>query len=398
MSPDDNLRSDRRAELRGLLTPHGQEALAAAEAFQPDEGDYLQFFQKLSRTYPPNLARPALTQAILRRKAVGKFSRSEEMYFDREALEQSTGELIASYRARKFQDFSTIFDFGSGFGGDSLALAAWAPVVAVDQDAYRLSLLQANAAALHPKHSIRPIIADLKRLPLHIPTACAVFFDPARRLNGRRVKAVEAYRPPLSIIRDWLPFVSGLGVKCSPAVRIDEIEQYPAGQEFISVEGELKEAVLWFGDLNSTERQATLLPGPHVLQGIEPDHFRISQPLGYIYEPDPAVMRARLVRVLGDRLDAAQLDPSIALLTSDQKQETFFARRYRLKECIPFGLKRLRKFLRQRSVGRVVLKKRGSAVEVESFTRQLNLKGENEATLILTVVESKKSVLWVEPD
>lgn len=398
MSSDDSLRPDRQADLQELLTPLGQEVLAAAVLLQPDEGDYLPFFQKLSRTYPANLARPALTQAILRRKAADKFSRSDEMYFERQALEQSTGEIIAKYRASKYQGFAAIFDFGSGMGGDSLALAKWAPVTAVDLDAYRLSLLQANTLALQPRHAIQPIQADLHRLPLHIPPRCAIFFDPARRIQGRRVKSVEAYHPPLSLVRHWLPTAAGLGVKCSPAVRIDEIEPYPAGQEFISVDGDLKEAVLWFGVLRLVDRQATLLPGPHILHGREPDHFHIGPPLGYIYEPDPAIMRARLVRVLGEQLNAFQLDPEIALLTSDQRHETPFARRFRLQDCIPFGLKRLRSYLRERGIGKVVLKKRGSAVEVDSFIRQLKLKGEAEATLILTVVEGRKSVLWVEPD
>jgi len=39
-------------------------------------------------------------------------------------------------------------------------------------------------------------------------------------------------------------------------------------------------------------------------------------PAAYLFEPDPAVLRAGLVRDLGEQLSAAQLDPDIAYLTA----------------------------------------------------------------------------------
>ena len=47
----------------------------------------------------------------------------------------------------------------------------------------------------------------------------------------------------------------------------------------------------------------------------------------------------------------------------------FDTRAYRIEESMPFGVKRLREWLRARGVGRVTVKKRGSPIEPGSFVR-----------------------------
>ena len=106
-------------------------------------------------------------------------------------------------------------------------------------------------------------------LPLP-PRSLALFFDPARRSQGRRVFSVRQYQPPLAIIRDWLEQVPALGVKISPGVNLDELAGYDAEVEFISFQGELKEAVMWFGPLKTALRRATILPGEHTLMLVVP--------------------------------------------------------------------------------------------------------------------------------
>ena len=63
---------------------------------------------------------------------------------------------------------------------------------------------------------------------------------------------------------------------------------------------------------------------------------------------------------------------------------------------LPFGLKRLRALLRERGVGRLTVKKRGTAVEPEELRGQLRLHGDEEATVVLTRVAGQQSVLLVE--
>lgn len=372
---------------RRLLTPAGRQALAAAAALEPREPGFLAHFQRLSREYPPDLARAALETAILRAEAGSKFPFSDKLYFTREALEQATPYPVAAYRAARYAPFDRLFDLGCSVGGDTLALAHVAPVVGLDRDPLRLALARANLAALDLPAAF--VQGDLAApLPFDLRGA-GLFFDPARRDAGRRVFSVSAYRPPLEIVTAWLPHARALGVKVSPGVQLAELTPYAAEVEFISLDGDLKEAALWFGPLRTAARRATLLPGEHTLASereYDPQEQRLPlhEPGAWIYEPDPAVLRAGLVQDLGLRLGAAQLDPDIAYLTAGERRETPFARAWQVEAWFPFGLKRLRAELRSRRVGRLTVKKRGSPLEPAALIRDLKLAGENERILFLT--------------
>ena len=367
-------------------------------ALEPRETDFLPHFSNLSRRFPTELARDALSIAILRLEAASKFPSAERMYFTRESLEQSTSYEIAEYRAERFRSFQRLVDLGCSIGGDTLALSSVAPCIGVDADILRLNMARANLDV--PELSGRAVFiqADLRHpLPLAAHPGAALFFDPARRLAGKRAYSVRQYQPALDIIRTWLPAFPALGVKISPGVKLEEISAYDAELEFISLRGELKEAVLWFGPLKTTRRQATLLPGGHTLicDG-EPD-LPVGEPRAFLYEPDPAVLRAGMVRCLGQQLDAIQLDPEIAYLTAHHKQPTPFARVWAVDDWFPFGMKRLRAYLREKGIGRIVVKKRGSPLTPETLIRGLRLKGEEERLVFLTQLRGHPIVIICFP-
>jgi hypothetical protein len=380
----------------GLLTLLGQETLHAAQELEPREAQFLQHFQTLERRFPSSLARAALETAILRREAAQKFTQAEQMYFTREALEQASAEAVSAYRSRRYQGFQFALDLGCSVGGDTLALAPVARVIGLDRDPLRLGMAQANAQALGLRAQAGFIQADLQDgLPLRFSGAqrTALFFDPARRTAGRRTFSVEAYSPPLSSIRAWLESFPALGVKISPGVNLEEIQAYPAEVEFISLQGELKEAALWFGPFRTTRRRATVLPGPYTMEGTASEPLTIEAPKAFIYEPDPSILRAGLVAALGARLDAAQLDPDIAYLTADQRVITPFARVWAVRDWFPFTLKRLRTYLRERGIGRVTIKKRGSPLEPERLQHDLRLEGEAQAVIFLTHLRGRPIVI-----
>lgn len=381
-----------------LLTREGQWAIESAAAFEPREKDFLQDFQMLAKRFPRELARAALETAILRREAEAKFPRAEKMYFTREALEQSTSWEIAALRAQRYTGFEHIFDLGCSIGSDSLALAQIAPTTGVDLDLLRLAIARQNARGLNKNAEF--LQADLDKIPFKLDGRpnTAAFFDPARRQDHKRAFSVEQYSPPLSIIQSWLPQVPALGVKISPGVDLDELAGYDCEVEFISLNGELKEAVLWFGPLRTAGKRATLLPGPHTLTAEEQPQLPLSEPRAYIYEPDPAVLRAGLVAALGGQLNAAQLDPEIAYLTADEYTPTPFARAWQVEDWLPFQLKNLRAYLRERNVGPITVKKRGSPITPEQLIQDLRLEGELEKTLFLTQLEGKPIVVIAKPE
>lgn len=391
---------------RDLLTPFGQDALQVATELQPREKDFLLHFQMLSKKFPRNLAKAALETAILRKVAQTKFPKANKMYFTRDALEQASGYEVSSYRAERYRGYAQIADLGCSIGGDTLAMAQVSSVIGIDRDPLRLAIAQANSQALG--FDVPFVQTDLENsFPCLEYPAVALFFDPARRVNGRRISSVKKYIPPLQIVADWLTFFPALGVKISPAVNKRELFGYDAEIEFISFKGELKEAVLWFGPLKAGQKRATVLPGPHMMiddvNTIELSRrptLAMSQPLQYFYEPDPAIIRAGMVQALMVRLGAAQIDQDIAYITANKKKSTPFARVWEVEDWFPFQLKKLRAYLRERNVGLVTVKKRGSPIIPEDLIHSLRLSKEarEERVVFLTQMRDRPIVVVCYPE
>ena len=76
---------------------------------------------------------------------------------------------------------------------------------------------------------------------------------------------------------------------------------------------------------------------------------------------------------------------------------TPYAVGYEVLEELPFAEKRLRAALRERGVGRLTIKKRGVGVVPEQLRKKLDLKGDEEATIVVTRVDGKATVLSVRP-
>jgi hypothetical protein len=390
---------------RFLLSSSGQSLLAELGAEPITPHNHLALAGRLRELVAPEFAQAILDTAILRQKAAAKFSHAAEMYFTRPALEQASAEIVSGYRAQRFFDagFERAADLGCGIGGDALALCAGMDVVGLDREWLRLAMARENVRAYGRAERFLPVLADLlslRPLPVH-----AFFFDPGRRTEAtpqaapsRRLHSVHDYQPPLDLILErWLPHVPHGAVKVSPAVDYQEIPAQ-AGVEFISVRGEVREGVLWFGDLRGSRlRRATLLPGAHSLEvEVEPGTAKpvaITPPRAYLYEPDGAVIRAHLVQALARQLAATLIDQDIAYLTADGCRPTPFARCYALEAAFPFQLKRLRQYLRERQVGRVTIKKRGSPLDPDRLQAQLRLSGQAHRIIFLTQVAGEPTVL-----
>lgn len=379
-------------DLAFLLSPAGQKLLAETAVTPITPANHLQIAARLRRHTPH--AQAVLETVLLRQLATAKFSRAADMFFVRAALEQASAEVVATYRAQRFAaaGVTHVADLGCGIGGDSLALAAHAEVTGVDWDPVRVAMAQENVRVYGHGDRFHPLQADLLDLtPLPVD---ACFFDPARRDGqGKRLFSVEDYRPPLSFVQRWRTWVPETAVKISPGV---DYAQLPpdAEVEFISVNGEVKDGVLWFGALRSgARRRATLLPGAHTLTNADLASVLVTAPQAYLYEPDKAVIRAHLVEALAAQLGAAKIDADIAYLTAPDCQETPFARCFAVTDVLPFQLKRLRHYLRERGIGQVTIKKRGSPLEPDELRQQLRLRGNNRCILFLTRVKGETAVI-----
>lgn len=389
------------ATLTALMQPAGRAALGYLAHADLGDAHILHLLTDLRRDLPPDVAGAALALARLRQRAVTKFTRAAHMLFTPDALEQASSEPVSAWRAARFADagYARLADLGCGIGGDTLVLAAipGADVVGLDRDPLRLRMARVNVAAYG--RAARFVQADLRDpLPLHgVPAA---FFDPARRSGGRRIFSVQDIIPPLDTITRW-PFAAW-AVKLAPGVALDELRAYTgrgAGVAFVSLGGELKEAMLWGGELGFAGRWAVRVDSDRAPDTLTPGGLPappLSVPCAYLYEPDPAVIRAGLFGELAARLGVAlyRLDGQIAYLTSDALVASGWARAWPVWAWMPFNLKRLRAALRERGVGRVTVKKRGSPIAPETLIHKLRLGGEGDsAVVVLTQIAGQHSAI-----
>ena len=192
-------------------------------------------------------------------------------------------------------------------------------------------------------------------------------------------------------------------MKVAPGIGHDLV---PAGveAEWVSDGGEVKEAVLWSPALATTDRRATVI-GEHGLATLTDEDSPADGEPGtevravgaYLYEPDGAVIRAGLVTAVAAGVGGGLVDPHIAYVTSDASFRTPFARSYRVVEHLPYREKQLRAALHERGIGRLTIKKRGVQVVPEELRKRLALRGDDEATLVLTRVAGQGTALLVEP-
>jgi SAM-dependent methyltransferase len=380
------------ADVHFLASSAGERLLTRLALEDLSDASTLRLLDSLRREAAPEEARAALEMARLRLKAADKFGdEARRMFFTRDALEQASDPLARRYRAGQIGRAGLrVVDAGCGIGADSLALAAsGADVLGLDIDPLRIAIARHNRAALGL--SARFEVADIHA---GIPEADVAFFDPARRDEaGKRIFDVEGYQPPLSIIQGW--HHPRIVVKLSPGVHLDQLARYDGAVEFISVNGDLKEAVLWRGAGWTGTRATLLLPDQtyHWEGGTENRLSKIAEPRGWLVEPDPAILRAGLVQAAAAAFNGTQLDETIAYFTTDVYPHSPWVRAWRVFDWMPFNLKQLRAYLRERHVGTITVKKRGMAVTPEELMAKLKLKGDDSRTLVLTRLRTRPIVL-----
>jgi SAM-dependent methyltransferase len=387
------------ATFERLLAPEGQRLLASLPAYDGAQAlAVASAAQEAGNDHA--LVSAALTQARLRARARPKFGDdAERLYFTVDGLEQATRASVAAHRAARFADAGVvrIADLGCGIGGDlpHLARASRDGVLAVDRDPLTLAVAVANASVLGVASRVEARCADVTEVDL--ADVDSAFLDPARRHGGSRTFDPRAYSPPYSFLLELAERVTATAAKLAPGIP-HAVLPTGAEAEWVSVSGDVVECALWCGPLaGSVARRATLLPAGATITG-DGQHRAAAGPVGrYLYEPDGAVIRAGLVAELAQQLDGHLLDATIAYVTCDRVVASPFATGYEVLDVLPFGLKRLRTLLRERDVGRLTIKKRGSAIEPETLRRQLRLRGSAEATIVVTRIAGQPSVLVVEP-
>lgn len=386
------------SELRELLSSDGLRLLDSLPHYD-QAADVVRTVSELRKAgHPSALVAAVLSQSRLRSRAVAKFGPfAERMLFTEAGLEQATRLQVAAQHAGRFQraGLTRVADLGCGIGADALAMAALdLEVHAVDRDEVTAAVATYNLA---PWPNATVSVGDAESTDLS--GIDAVYLDPARRDGVKRLVNPSDWSPSLD-------FAFGLGarlpagIKLGPGIDRDLIP-HDAEAQWVSVGRDVVELGVWTGALQREGiRRAALVIGDHgtaELTAAADSEDAPAGPLGsYIYEPDGAVIRARLIGDLARSLDARMLHEQIAYLTADSAFTTPFATCFRVVADLALDQKSLKRELAARDIGTLEIKKRGVDIDPAAFRATLGAKGSQSATLILTRVGGKRRALLVE--
>ena len=347
---------------------------------------------RLRKELSPTRTHLLLEQAELRRRGREKFAHAERMFFTRKGLEQATDQWVAAYKASRFPEGSPAADLCSGIGGDLLAIARRSNAVGVEREPSVCLLAEANLDVLGVSGEVRQ--ADAVRFPLAEFAAWHV--DPDRRPAGRRTTRLELHEPELSSLEEQLRIQDSAAIKLSPAAEASMAWQRRAELEWISRGGQCRQLVAWFGGLarDPGRRRATIVDGrgdPFTVLASWTGDVSAGPPIAprvgrYLFDPDPAILASGLLGTVALAEGLAALAPWGGYLTADRPLERPGLAALEVEEVLAFDVKRLRRLLAERGVGRLEIKKRAVDCDPEGLRKRLQLRGDRDAVLVVAPV------------
>ncbi len=300
------------------------------------------------------------TIRLRRRAAVKLGAQAEQWLFTDAALQQATPRRVADHRAHRLAGFA-VHDVTCSIGADLAALARHCPtVLGSDLDPVRALMAQHNVGA-------RVVVADALR---PVSTRLLPYADPARRdAGGRRILSADTIPSVRDLDATWADRPPVL--RMPPGVDYDQLAR-PGEVEIVSLDGTARESVLWPVELATVGRRATVLStgGDAIeLTDRDPDDCAVAPAGRFLIDPDPAIVRAHLVRHFAARHRLWQLDSRLAYLSGDQPPPR--GRAFKVLDSAPFREQTVAGWLRAHQVGTLEIKVRGLSVDPDALRRKL---------------------------
>lgn len=370
-------------------------ALELAEGREPTAGE----IEAVAVATSPEAAAWAFTQWRLRARARGKFERADSMLFDQDGLEMASSEHVARLHAARFPEGVRVADLTVGIGADLLALACRGESVGFEIDPDRLAMAAHNLAM----HGLRAEIRFEDCLAADWDVDYA-FADPSRRGAGRRTLDPAQFQPHLGGLVERMRCLSLGVIKLSPMLHDTYLESLGGMLRFMSVGGECREALLTVGKESvcgdgSPDRSvwAMLVETGSLLPGGLPPHRAITRPLEFLYEADPAAIRAHALGALCDEFDICGLGDSNGYLTGSGLVRSEWLKAYRVLASCSADDKATKAELRAQGASVVAVKSRAPKVDVEELGRKFKGLGDRLAVLVVYAVGQGRRHVITEP-
>ncbi|MEM8714132.1 MAG: hypothetical protein AAGG01_24580 [Planctomycetota bacterium] len=359
-----------------------------------------------------NVARFVSQQLELGARAHGRFPDARIPFWTSKGLEQATPAVVADHRAHALAaglgPDQLVWDASCGAGSDSIAaLRQGLTVLATDLDPGSVRCAHANlkvaAEGTHgsPGGKIAgAALADLRQPPLDHATLrkSIVILDPDRRPGvgrgsgaDRRERRPDRWSPSLPDAMALLEAARGGCVKLPPGLHLDSLNApKEIRQEWISLDGELKELTVWSGPLGpralktasalrTSGRRATWSSDN---RGATEGAFPQIQPVAdlapgqALVELDASLWQSGLAGSFaaahGHAFIGEEAQGMFCVAPDPPAGLSALCRAWPILEVVRADRKRVRELLRSRGIGPITVKKRHhprSSAELEALFR-----------------------------
>jgi hypothetical protein len=339
----------------------------------------------------------------LLRKKVPSWSENEDLLFPAHlSIEQCSSEASAQYKAGLLQG-QTFADLTGGLGVDTYFIAQqFQQADYVERQAELCGLAMHNYEVL--KANVKVWNETAEEYLAHCEPKDCIFIDPARRdEHGRKTVSIADCTPDVSALQGrLLQKAEKVMIKLSPMLDISKaLEELHHVEEVhvVAVANECKELVFILERDYQSEPQFVcvnlMTPQPVVCFTQKEERQCPSRladgVLNYLYEPNPAVMKAGCFKLLTERFDVYKLHKNSNLYTSDNLVPSFPGRIFEVEAWAPYNKKVKQSLLS--NVERASIAVRNFPLSVVELRKSLKIGDGDETYLFASTLKGEEKVI-----
>jgi 16S rRNA G966 N2-methylase RsmD len=295
------------------------------------------------------------------------------------------------YKSNIFKG-NNVLVLAAGLGIDDWAFSfSFDHVLSIDSDIELNEVSRYNFNALGRKN-IKRIDGNVEEYLEEIKVKFdLIYIDPDRRNEKGRQILLSEHQPN---VVELLPILFNLSprilIKCSPLYDFEmAISEIPSTSEVYSVSkyGEMKELLILAERENKNENISIICSdilkentiNSYRTENKKAYNLKIADGLGsYLYEAGSCLVKMRKNHEYAMGLNLLALDNSIAFYTSNNLNNQFIGRYFKIIKSINYNVKGCLKYLNDNHISKANIKARGLKFNTEELKKKLKLKDGGE--------------------
>lgn len=270
------------------------------------------------------------------KKNLEKHKKAEILDFTKDDLRWATNEVVAEYRAKKLK-CDVITDIGCGIGFQSFSFAKYCKkVYAIEINKSKIEKAKINAKKLGINNIIFITGDALDDKIINQVKDSEIIFCDTDRPETEKERNIESIKPNIKkLLEKYKKITDKIAIEFPPQIKEIPLD---CEKEYVSLNGKLNRLTLYFGKLKTNENSAIVLPSEKKIFGKKDTKLKPTEIKKYIYEIDPAVIKAEIINELikETKTELANFE-KLNFLTSNEKiTNDFFKNSYEILEICKF--------------------------------------------------------------